>query len=102
MQSQFLISADQFAIYNENTPGKPSTPFAVRGAETFINSAFIQNGTITNAKIGSTIQSDALGVNGKPVWILDKSGLFELNSSGPGGVVKFDQMLIRFMMLKET
>lgn len=85
VQSQFLISADQFAIYNENTPGKPSTPFAVRGAETFINSAFIQNGTITNAKIGSTIQSDALGVNGKPVWILDKSGLFELNSSGPGG-----------------
>lgn len=85
LQSQFLISADQFAIYNENTPGKPSTPFAVRGAETFINSAFIQNGTITNAKIGSTIQSDALGANGKPVWILDKSGLFELNSSGPGG-----------------
>ena len=85
LQSQFLISADQFAIYNENTPGMPSTPFAVRGAETFIDSAFIQNGTITNAKIGSTIQSDALGVNGKPVWILDKSGLFELNSSGPGG-----------------
>ncbi|WP_248284576.1 phage tail tip fiber protein, partial [Pseudomonas urethralis] len=52
LQSQFLISADQFAIYNENTPGKPSTPFAVRGTETFIDSAFIQNGTITDAKIG--------------------------------------------------
>ncbi|NCE87567.1 phage tail protein [Pseudomonas sp. Q1] len=85
VESQFLISADKFAIYNEKVKGGRSVPFAVENGATYIDSAFIKNGTITNAKIGETIQSNALGANGKPVWVLDKSGLFELNSSGAGG-----------------
>ncbi|MEX5510217.1 host specificity protein J [Pseudomonas paralactis] len=88
LQSQFLISADQFAIYNENTPGKPSTPFAVRGAETFINSAFIQNGTITDAKIGNVIQSTLLANNGQPIWKLEKSGNFSVRDSA--GIVRVE------------
>ncbi|OPB33526.1 host specificity protein J [Pseudomonas fluorescens] len=94
LQSQFLISADQFAIYNENTPGKPSTPFAVRGAETFIDSAFIQNGTITNAKIGQVIQSNDYqpGVSG---WKLDKAGGLELNGVGGGGRMTISNQLVQ-------
>lgn len=94
LQSQFLISADQFAIYNENTPGKPTTPFAVRGAETFIDSAFIQNGTITNAKIGQVIQSNDYqpGVRG---WKLDKAGGLELNGVGGGGRMTISNQLVQ-------
>ncbi|MBI6631860.1 DUF1983 domain-containing protein [Pseudomonas paralactis] len=94
LQSQFLISADQFAIYNENTPGKPSTPFAVRGTETFIDSAFIQNGTITNAKIGQVIQSNDYqpGVRG---WKLDKAGGLELNGVGGGGRMTISNQLVQ-------
>ncbi|WP_343077532.1 phage tail protein [Pseudomonas sp.] len=88
LQSQFLISADQFAIYNENTPGKPSTPFAVRGTETFIDSAFIQNGTITDAKIGNVIQSTLLANNGQPIWKLEKSGNFSVRDSA--GIVRVE------------
>jgi len=94
LQSQFLISADQFAIYNENTPGKPTTPFAVRGTETFIDSAFIQNGTITNAKIGQVIQSNDYqpGVRG---WKLDKAGGLELNGVGGGGRMTISNQLVQ-------
>jgi hypothetical protein len=54
--------------------GTPTSPFTVSGNQTFINSAFIQDGTITNAKIGNVIQSTALANNGTPIWTLDKGG----------------------------
>jgi len=53
LQSQFLVSADRFAVVNTVAGGTPAVPFAVQGGQVFMNSAFIQNGSITNAKIGS-------------------------------------------------
>ena len=94
LQSQFLISADQFAIYNENTPGKFTSPFAVKGTETFIESAFIQNGTITNAKIGQVIQSNDYEA-GKRGWKLDKAGGLELNGVGGGGRMTISNQLVQ-------
>ncbi|EPM43802.1 prophage host specificity protein J [Pseudomonas syringae pv. actinidiae ICMP 19073] len=104
LQSQFLVSADRFAVVNSMAGGATSVPFAVQNGQVFINSAFIQDGTITNAMIGSYIQSNnyVAGVSG---WKLFFDGTFEINSSlgdggrqtinGQGGKV-FDQNRLRY------
>ncbi|GFZ67455.1 hypothetical protein PSE10B_39770 [Pseudomonas amygdali pv. eriobotryae] len=84
LQSQFLVSADRFAVVNSMAGGATSVPFAVQNGQVFINSAFIQDGTITNAKIGNYIQSNnyVAGVSG---WKLFFDGTFEINSQLGGG-----------------
>ena len=82
-QSQFLVSADRFAVVGGQTGGQIFTPFVVQGGGVFIDSAFIQNGTITNAMIGSYIASSNY-VAGTSGWRLDKSGMFEINGNVPG------------------
>lgn len=82
--SRFVIQADQFAIYNGAVGAAGSSvPFAVNGTETYIKSAFIQDGTITNAKIGSYIQSNNY-VAGQTGWKLFFDGTFEINGIAPG------------------
>jgi predicted phage tail protein len=75
LQSQFIISADLFAIEQAG-----SVPFAVKGGQAFLKSAFIEDGTITNAKIGNYIQSNNYDP-GKTGWKLFFDGTFEINSS---------------------
>jgi predicted phage tail protein len=84
LQSQFLVSADRFAIVNTIAGGAVSVPFAVQGGQVFMNSAFIQDGSITMLKIGQYLQSDnyVVGVQG---WRLDKAGNLEFNGPAPGG-----------------
>jgi predicted phage tail protein len=84
LQSQFLVSADRFAIVNTIAGGAVSVPFAVQGGQVFMNSAFIQDGSITMLKIGQYLQSDnyVAGVQG---WRLDKAGTLEFNGPAPGG-----------------
>ena len=83
LQSQFLVSADRFAVVN-GINGNLSSPFAVQAGQVFINQAFIQDGSITNLKIGQVIQSDNY-VAGQQGWILHKSGVMEFNGTVPGG-----------------
>ncbi len=78
LQSQFIIDADRFAIGQAGI-----VPFAVQGGQTFIKSAFIQDGTITNAKIGNYIQSNNYDP-GKAGWKLFFDGTFEINGIVPG------------------
>ena len=83
LQSQFLITADRFAILN-TINGSASVPFAVQGGQVFMHSAFIQDGSITMLKINQALQSDnyVAGVQG---WRLDKAGNLEFNGPAPGG-----------------
>ncbi|EJN36296.1 host specificity protein J [Pseudomonas sp. GM80] len=83
LQSQFLVSADRFAIVNTIAGGAISVPFAVQGGQVFMNSAFIADGTITNAKIGSYISSINY-IAGQQGWILNKDGTLEINGIVPG------------------
>ncbi|WP_339504052.1 phage tail protein [Pseudomonas sp. RL_105y_Pfl2_101] len=83
LQSQFLVSADRFAIVNTIAGGAISVPFAVQGGQVFMNSAFIQDGTITTAKIGSVIQSTNY-VFGQTGWAIYKTGAFEMNGEVAG------------------
>lgn len=83
LQSQFLVSADTFAVVNEIN-GVLSSPFTVQNGQVFMRSAFIQDGSITMLKIGQALQSDnyVAGVQG---WRLDKAGNLEFNGPAPGG-----------------
>jgi predicted phage tail protein len=83
LQSQFLVSADRFAIVNTIAGGAISVPFAVQGGQVFLGSTFIQDGTITNAKIGSYISSTNY-IAGQQGWILNKDGTLEINGVVPG------------------
>jgi predicted phage tail protein len=94
LQSQFLVSADRFAIVNTIAGGAISVPFAVQGGQVFINQAFIADGTITNAKIGSYISSTNY-IAGQLGWILNKDGTLEINGAiaGQGRLVVNNQYI---------
>lgn len=82
VSSQFVVRADTFMLLNLAN-GKPVSPFAVSGGQTFIRDAFIQDGTITNAKIGDYICSTNY-VFGQTGWAIFKNGGFEMNGQGAG------------------
>lgn len=84
LQSQFLVSADRFAIVNTLAGGAISTPFVVQNGQLFLGSTFIADGTITNAKIGSYISSTNY-IAGQQGWILNKDGTLEINGVVAGG-----------------
>ncbi|WKZ94122.1 DUF1983 domain-containing protein [Chimaeribacter arupi] len=85
-QSYALFSADNFAIYNTNN-GTYQLAFAAVNGQTFLRSAFIQDGSIDNAKIGSYIQSTNF-VQGVSGWRWLKSGVMENYGTGGGGKMK--------------
>ncbi|MCE3137616.1 phage tail tip fiber protein, partial [Klebsiella pneumoniae] len=56
--SQVLFIADRFAIIRNAASGSYTLPFVVQNDQVFMNNALIQDGSITNAKIGNVIQSN--------------------------------------------
>ena len=84
LQSQILMSADRFALVNTLAGGAISTPFVSQGGQLFLGPTFIQDGTITNAKIGNFISSTNY-IPGQQGWILNKDGTLEINSAIAGG-----------------
>lgn len=77
------FNANQFVLMSGSGDTQYS-PFAVVNGQVFISSAFIQDGTITNVKIGNYIQSNNY-VAGQSGWKLDKGGTWEnYGSDGQG------------------
>ncbi|EHN8920986.1 TPA: host specificity protein J [Enterobacter asburiae] len=77
------FNANQFVLMSGSGDAQYS-PFAVVNGQVFMSSAFIQDGTITNAKIGNFIQSNNY-VPGQSGWKLDKGGTWEnYGSDGQG------------------
>ncbi|WP_339473971.1 phage tail protein [Pseudomonas sp. RL_5y_Pfl2_69] len=83
LQSQFLVSADRFAVVGALAGGEVFTPFVVENGQVFMGSAFIQDGTITNAKVGDL--SSTGWVAGLTGWHLGKDGTFENNGTSSSG-----------------
>ncbi|MGC5905929.1 DUF1983 domain-containing protein [Providencia stuartii] len=75
--TQIAFAADEFIIFN-SANGQFVTPFAVVNDQVFIGSGFIQDGSITNAKIGNVIQSNDFK-KGEKGWQIDKNGNPEFN-----------------------
>ncbi|MBJ8393155.1 host specificity protein J [Citrobacter cronae] len=71
------FNANQFVLMSGSGDTQYS-PFAVVNGQVFISSGFIQDGTITNAKIGNFIQSNNF-VAGSAGWRIDKNGNAELH-----------------------
>lgn len=87
LESQVLMMADRFAFVLPNdASGTAVYPFIVDGVNTYIANAFIQNASITAAKISDWLESDAVGPGGVPVLRLNfRTGEIQLNSPVEGG-----------------
>ncbi|MCT9843574.1 DUF1983 domain-containing protein [Leclercia adecarboxylata ATCC 23216 = NBRC 102595] len=92
--SRVAINADQFVMLS-GQGGMQYSPFAVVGGQVFLNSAFIQEGTITSAMIAGYIQSTNY-VAGSTGWRLNKAGTLEMNGSTGGGQLKVNSDRIVF------
>lgn len=77
--SQVLFIADRFAIIRNAESGSYTLPFVVQNDQVFMNNALIQDGSITNAKIGNEIKSDNF-VDGSQGWRIGKDGSSQLNN----------------------
>lgn len=78
VDTRVAIHADQFVMLSGD--GKNTySPFAVKNGQVIMNAAFIENGTVTNEKIGNYIQSDNY-VAGSAGWHIGKDGGAELSN----------------------
>jgi predicted phage tail protein len=84
--SNFLISADTFAVYNPTTRGQELV-FASTGGQMFMRSVFIQDGSIDNGKIGNYIQSSNWDGTGNVGWHINKSGYATFNGVTVRGTI---------------
>jgi hypothetical protein len=81
-KSTVVFAADQFGIYSGSDPGNYQAAFFVYNGQVFIRDALIQDGSITNAKIGNYIRSsNYVAGPGGTGWNIDKSGNCELHGA---------------------
>ena len=85
LQSQFLVSADRFAVVN-GVNGALSSPFVVQGGQVFINQAFINQAFIQQIILGMTLRSQAVDSQGRPLIELNMvNGTFTLRGQDANG-----------------
>ena len=73
VKTRVAINADQFVMLS-GQGGLQYAPFGIVNGQVFLNSGFIQDGTIINAKIGAYIQSNTWDGSGNSGWHINKSG----------------------------
>jgi predicted phage tail protein len=83
IESQVLLSASRVAIIDPNGSAV-TAPFVVQGGQVFMSQALIGTGWIQNLMIGDIIQSNAMGANGQPLWILNKNSGITFNGANVG------------------
>ncbi|PBP32316.1 phage tail protein [Pseudomonas syringae] len=80
--SQFVVRADTFLVMNTSSQS-PQSFFGITGGQTFIRSAFIEDGSISWLKVGNLQSSDY--VANTSGWLLPKTGPWQLNGSMADG-----------------
>lgn len=86
MQSQVIFLADRFAV--THLAGATVTlPFVIQNGQTIIRDTVIGDGTISNLKIGSYIQSTTWDGTGNVGWHINKSGYATFNNVTIRGTV---------------
>ncbi|WP_134599754.1 phage tail protein, partial [Pseudomonas aeruginosa] len=81
------FQADRFLWFNSSS-GQTVAPVSIVGGQMFINNAMIQDGSITNAKIGNFIQSSNY-ISGQSGWQINKGGELEINASSVSATSRF-------------
>ncbi|MGJ3438590.1 DUF1983 domain-containing protein [Pseudomonas sp. Je.1.5.c] len=85
LQSQFLVSADRFAVVN-GVNGTLSSPFVVQNGQVFMNTAFINKAFIQELILSMTLKSQAVDSAGRPLIELNMvTGTFNLRGQGSDG-----------------
>lgn len=79
MQSQVLFLADRFAVMAQ-AGGAVTLPFVIQNGQTIIRDTVIGDGTVSNLKIGSYIQSTTWDGTGNVGWHINKSGYATFNN----------------------
>lgn len=79
MQSQVIFLADRFAVTHQ-AGATVTLPFVIQNGQTIIRDTVIGNGTISNLKIGSYIQSTTWDGTGNVGWHINKSGYATFNN----------------------
>lgn len=99
LQSQFLVTADRFAILPAATSAaaQAASPFAVENGQVIIRDAVIGNASITSAKIADWLESDAVNSLGQKVWRLNmRTGEMQFNgSTGGNGRLTINNNLVQ-------
>lgn len=80
------FNANQFVLMSGSGDTQYS-PFAAVNGQVFISSGFIQDGTITNTKIGNYIQSTTWDGSGNVGWHINKSGYAIFNDVTVRGAI---------------
>ncbi|MFS3826039.1 phage tail tip protein [Proteus mirabilis] len=86
LESFIGYNANNFAWYNP-VNGKMELFMAAKNGQLFIRDLFIEDGSITNAKIGNVIQSNNY-VAGKSGWIINKNGFAEFQNIKARGEIE--------------
>lgn len=86
LESFFGYNANNFAWYNPAN-GKMELFMYAKNGQFFVRDLFIEDGSITNAKIGNVIQSNNY-VAGKSGWIINKNGYAEFDNAKFRGEIK--------------
>ncbi len=79
MQSQVVFLADRFAV-TQYAGATVTLPFVIQNGQTIIRDTVIGDGTISNLKIGSYIQSTTWDGTGNVGWHINKSGYATFNN----------------------
>lgn len=93
------FQADRFLWFNSSS-GQTVAPVSIVGGQMFINNAMIQDGSITNAKIGNVIQSNNY-VSGQTGWRINKTGGIELNASSVNATSRFTGGSGRLLIIRQ-
>ncbi|KMJ44724.1 host specificity protein [Xenorhabdus khoisanae] len=99
VETHFGVRANQFTVVNPSN-GKMEPVFVIKNGQVFIRDGFIEDGSITNAKIGNFIQSRNY-VAGRAGWKIDKSGFAEFGNIKARGEINATSGSLRNVTIEE-
>lgn len=97
VSTRVAINANELVMLSGNGTGNMYSPFAIINGQVFLNDAFIQDATITRAKLADTLSSVNYQQGSVGLSINFRTGTFENYGSGVGGSMKQtnDQITVR-------
>ncbi|OAS29257.1 Host specificity protein J [Proteus mirabilis] len=100
LESYIGYNANNFAWYNP-VNGKMELFMAAKNGQLFIRDLFIEDGSITNAKIGNVIQSNNYAA-GKSGWIINKNGFAEFQNIKARGEIEATSGRLKNVVIEES
>ncbi|HBC5641098.1 TPA: DUF1983 domain-containing protein [Proteus mirabilis] len=100
LESYIGYNANNFAWYNP-VNGKMELFMYAKNGQLFIRDLFIEDGSITNAKIGNVIQSNNY-VAGKSGWIINKNGFAEFQNIKARGEIEATSGCLKNVVIEES